>query len=161
MEGQQVVVKVDLALHHQAGLFEIWDWKTGKLREPNTRRIDPAALQVNVYQLWPHLKLGMPLEEIRAHLIYVAQDPCEDIVHEIDADVREFVVATVRRSIDRALHFSGRTGVALEIDDFDYAMSPGFCRTCNFKRVCVRSLEGGKSDDRPSSGSFTFSDLRD
>jgi hypothetical protein len=161
LDGQHIVVKVDLAVQNQTGAFEIWDWKTGRLHEPNPRRIDPAALQVNVYQLWPHLKLGIPLEKIRAHLVYVAQNPTEDIVHEIDADVREFVLATVRRSIDRVLHFSGHTGATLEIEDFDYALSLGLCRTCNFKRICLRGLEKEESSDHSSSGSFAFPDFRD
>jgi len=131
VEGQQVLVKVDLALQTKQGSFEIWDWKTGKLREDNARRIDPAALQVNVYQLWPNLQFGIPLENIRAHLVYVARQPVEDIVHEIDPDVREYVLSIVRRSIDRVVHFSGKTTEAgIDIEDFDYAVAPGLCRTC-------------------------------
>lgn len=141
VDGQQVLVKVDLALHTRQAMFEIWDWKTGKLRESNPRRIDPAALQVNVYQLWPHLQLGIPLENIRAHLVYVAQQPVEDIVHEIDADVREYVLSVVRRSLDRVVHISGKDPDSeLAIEDFDYAIAPGLCRTCNFKRICLRSV---------------------
>jgi hypothetical protein len=144
IEGQQVLVKVDLALQSAHGMFEIWDWKTGKLRESNPRRIDPAALQVNVYQLWPHLQLGIPLENIRAHLVYVAHQPAEDIVYEIDADVREYVLSIVRRSIDRVVHLSGKKAeVELNIQDFDFAIAPVLCRMCNFKRICLRSLSEG------------------
>jgi hypothetical protein len=141
IEGRQVLVKVDLALKTRHGMFEIWDWKTGKLRESNPRRIDPAALQVNVYQLWPHLQFGVPLENIRAHLVYVARQPAEDMVHEIDADIREYVLSIVRRSLDRVVLFSGRgTAADLDIEDFDYATAPGMCRTCSFKRICLRSV---------------------
>ncbi|MCI0624471.1 MAG: PD-(D/E)XK nuclease family protein [Acidobacteria bacterium] len=141
VDGQQVLVKVDLALQSRQGMFEIWDWKTGKLRERNPRRIDPAALQVNVYQLWPHLQFGTPLENIRAHLVYVAEQPVEDIVYEIDADVREYALSIVRRSLDRVVHLSGRDDEeGFDIEDFDYAIAPGLCRTCNFKRVCLRSV---------------------
>ncbi len=141
VEGQQVLVKVDLALKTRQGMFEIWDWKTGKVGKSNPRRIDPAALQVNVYQLWPHLQFGVPLENIRAHLVYLAQQPVEDIVYEIDADVREYVLSVVRRSLDRVVHFSGKDSEArFDIADFDYATAPGMCRTCNFKRICLRSV---------------------
>jgi len=141
VEGKQVLVKVDLALQSREGMFEIWDWKTGKLRESNPRRIDPAALQVNVYQLWPHLQFGIPLENIRAHLVYVAQQPVEDIVHEIDADVREYVLSIVRRSLDRVVHFAGKNAeTGFDIEDFDYAVAPGLFRTCKFKRICLRSV---------------------
>jgi CRISPR/Cas system-associated exonuclease Cas4 (RecB family) len=141
VEGQQVLVKVDLALKTRNGVFEIWDWKTGKIRERNPNRIDPAALQVNVYQLWPHLQFGVPLENIRAHLVYVAWQPAEEVTYEIDADVREYVLSIVRRSLDRVIHFSGRGTVAdLDIGDFDSAVTPGLCRSCNFKRICLRSV---------------------
>jgi hypothetical protein len=141
VDGQQVLVKVDLALQSRQGMFEIWDWKTGKLRERNPRRIDPAALQVNVYQLWPHIQFGIPLENVRAHLVYVAEQPVEDIVYEIDADVREYVLSIVRRSLDRVVHLSGRDSEeSFSIEDFDYAVAPGLCRTCNFKRACLRSV---------------------
>jgi hypothetical protein len=159
LDGQQVVVKVDLALQSSTGTFEIWDWKTGKLREPNPRRINPAALQVNVYQLWPHLTLGVALENILAHLVYVAIDPVEDIVHEIDADVREYVASVVRRSIDRVQHFSGNAEVKLGIEDFDFALSEGYCRWCNFKRICARSLEHEDHRHASSSGSSALFDF--
>jgi PD-(D/E)XK nuclease superfamily protein len=143
VEGQQVLVKVDLALQTRQGMFEIWDWKTGKVGNSNPRRIDPAALQVNVYQLWPHFQFGVPLENIRAHLVYVAQQPVEDIVYEIDADVREYVLSVVRRSLDRVVHFSGKKSEAgFDIADFDYAIASGMCRACNFKRICLRSVGG-------------------
>jgi hypothetical protein len=141
LDGQQVLVKVDLALETKQGMFEIWDWKTGKTRASNPYRIDPAALQVNVYQLWPHLQFSMALEDIRAHLVYVAQQPVQDIVHEIDADVREYVLSIVRRSLDRVTHFSGKnTEARFDIEDFDYAVAPGLCRSCKFKRLCLRTV---------------------
>jgi hypothetical protein len=132
---------VDLALMNAEGMFEIWDWKTGKLRESNPRRIDPAALQVNVYQLWPHLQFRVPLQNIRAHLVYVAQQPARELLYEIDADVREYVLSIVRRSLDRVVYFSGKeSGADLDLEDFDYAIAPGLCRTCTFKRICLRSV---------------------
>jgi len=161
VEGQKIVVKVDLALQHKSGLFEIWDWKTGKLKEQNARRIDPAALQVNVYQLWPHLSLGVPLDKIRAHLVYLSQTPVEDIVHEIDADVREYVLSIVRRSVDRVVHFAGGGDLELEMEDFDYAMSSGYCRFCNFKRICARSVEEEDCRGKAPIGNLTLFDQRD
>lgn len=161
VDGQKVIVKVDLAVQHKSGLFEIWDWKTGKQREVNTRRIDPAALQVNVYQLWPHLSLGIPLDKIRAHVVYIAQTPVADLVHEIDADVREYVLSIVRRSVDRVVHFSGGGDLELEMEDLDYALSAGFCRYCNFKRICARSVEEEDSRANSPTGNLTLFDQRD
>jgi len=143
VHGTGVVVKVDLGFLTQEGNFEIWDWKTGKAADPNPRRIDPDALQVNVYQLWPHIAMDIPLDRIRAHLMYVATDPPEHKIHEIDSDAREYALLIIRRSLDRMAHFSTRGGAhPLSIEDFDYAMHPGLCRYCPFKRICLRSVGG-------------------
>lgn len=142
IDGVQVVVKVDLAAQFPDGRFEIWDWKTGKPATHNPYRVDPSALQVNVYQLWPHLAFDVPIEHVRAHLVFVGSEPVAHRSLSIDGDVREYVLTAVRRSVDQVKHLDAKHGgESLGLADFDYATNVALCRTCSFKRICLRSVD--------------------
>jgi len=142
IDGVQVLVKVDLALLGPDGRFEIFDWKTGLPSSRPSRQIDQAEFQVSVYQLWPHLAFGHPLDSIGAHLVYVATDPVGQQTFGIDQNLREYMLSLVRRSIARVLHFADlRGGKELSLKDLDFAAFEAACHRCPFKRLCQRTLE--------------------
>lgn len=144
IDGVQVLAKVDLALLSQDGKFNVFDWKTGIPSSRPSRQIDQAEFQVRVYQLWPHLALGHPLDSIKAHLVYVATDPVQQQTFGIDQNFREYTLSLVHRSIARVLHFADlRGGESLNVEDLDFAAFEAACRRCPFKRLCQRTLEYG------------------
>ncbi|MFC1948070.1 PD-(D/E)XK nuclease family protein [Chloroflexota bacterium] len=144
IESTQVIVKVDLATISKEGIFEIWDWKTGKVPQENPYRLDPGSLQVNVYQLWPNLTLNVPLENIHANLVYVSASPIINLTKSIDADIREYTLSLVRKSIEQVKRLSTEYDREnLSLQDFDYAPNSALCRFCSFKRLCTRFIEGG------------------
>lgn len=134
----QVVTKVDLAFERRDGRFVIYDWKTGPPRPTAPGVIDDdAEYQVTTYQLWPHLRLGIPAESIDAHVVYLGTDPVLLRSYQLDPDTRERVVRRVSRGVRRGLALHGAGDHApLEEADFDFAGHPGMCRWCGFKRIC-------------------------
>jgi hypothetical protein len=138
----QVIAKVDLALLTPDGKFKIFDWKTGVPSSIQLQQISQAEFQIGVYQLWPHLTLGYPLEAIEAHLIYFKGEPIQHQTFCIDQNQREYTLSLIRRSIARVQRFSSTDGeVKLSLEDFDFATSVRTCQQCKFKRLCQRVLE--------------------
>jgi hypothetical protein len=134
----QVVTKVDLAFERRDGRFMIYDWKTGAPRPTAPGVIDDdAEYQVTMYQLWPHLRLGIPTESIVAHVVYLGADPVLVRSYGLDPDTRERVVRRINRSVRRGLALHGVGNHApLKEADFDFAGHPAMCRWCGFKRIC-------------------------
>ena len=144
VDGVQVLVKTDLAILTVDNRFEIFDWKTGTPSISISRVPSGAEFQVNVYQLWPHLGLGHPLETVRAHLLYVEPDPPLQRTFDIDGNLKELTLAYVRRSIDRVKMFSGlheNGQEKLQLCDCDFGFSVNRCKHCKFKRLCQRMVE--------------------
>jgi hypothetical protein len=138
----QVIAKVDLALLTPDGKFKIFDWKTGVPSSRLLQQFSQAEFQIGVYQLWPHLTLGYPLETIEANLIYFGSEPIQHQKFCIDQNQLEYTLSLIRRSIARVLRFSNTDGeVKLSLEDFDFATSVRTCQQCKFKRLCQRVLE--------------------
>lgn len=135
----QVLAKVDLATQSSDGSFDIYDWKSGSApNQPSWIDLDQAELQVSVYQLWPHKRFNVPLNAIRAHLVYLGNPPGHK-VFEMDGNRKEYFLNLIGRSIEREKQFLElRSG---DLRDFDYASSHRVCRLCVFKRLCQRELE--------------------
>lgn len=143
-DGVQVLTKVDLALQSLDGNFVIFDWKTGMPSPRPSQQFDHAEFQVSVYQLWPHLGQGRPLDSIKAHLVYMAGEPVQK-TFSIDQNLREHTLSLIRRSIARVLHFENlRKQEGLSLEDLNYAAFPWICKRCPFKRVCQRALSNEK-----------------
>ena len=142
VDGVKVIIKVDLALLHPDGQFEIFDWKTGKPSTRSTISVDKAEFQINVYQLWPCLALQHPVGSIRAYLVYPATNPILRKDYRIDQNVYEYTLSLVRRSVARVRRFGDtETDVALHLADFDFAAFAAACKRCAFKRLCQRTLD--------------------
>lgn len=138
----QVIAKVDLAFLSRNGKFQIFDWKTGMPSLSKAQQPSQAELQIGVYQLWSHLSLKHPLENIQAHLVYFGSEPAQEQVYYIDQNSVESTIGLIRRSISRVLRFGNKEGeITLNLEDFDFASYPEACHLCSFKRICQRILE--------------------
>jgi hypothetical protein len=136
----QVLAKVDLATQNNDGSFDIYDWKSGSVpNQPAWNNLEQAELQVSVYQLWPHKRFNVPLNAIRAHLVYLGNSPPEHKIFEINGNRKKYFLNLIGRSIERAKHFLELR--SSDLRDFDYGSSHRVCRLCAFKRLCQRELE--------------------
>lgn len=139
--GVQVLAKVDLAIQHDDGSFDIYDWKSSPAPTQPTWNIEQGELQVSVYQLWPHLRFSIPLNTIQAHLVYLGDNPPKHKIFEMDGNKKEYILNLIGRSIARVKHFADlHAGEQASLRDFDFAPYPSVCRFCVFKRLCQREL---------------------
>jgi hypothetical protein len=141
LDGVQVITKVDLALQISGESFEIYDWKTGKAPPYRTTRISHNDFQVMVYQLWPHMKLRVPLGLISANLVYFGGTSAEQQKFCIDEEALASTTRLVRNSIALAQRWQKNfaTG-AMQLSDLDYAAAANICRQCSFKALCHESV---------------------
>lgn len=142
LDGVQVITKVDLALQISGESFEIYDWKTGKAPPYRTARITHNDFQVMVYQLWPHLKLRVPLEMISSNLVYFGGASAEQQKFGIDEQALTDTTRMVRNSIALSQRWQNNIASgAMHLVDLDYAATAGICRQCSFKALCHESLQ--------------------
>jgi PD-(D/E)XK nuclease superfamily len=140
--GVQVLTKVDLALQISGESFEIYDWKTGKAPPYRPIRISHNDLQVMVYQLWPHIRLHVPLEHISSNLVYFGGPVAEQQKFSIDEDSLASTMLMVRNSIELAQRWQKNISTGeMVLADLDYAAFANVCRQCPFKRLCYESLK--------------------
>lgn len=139
----QVITKVDLAVQVSGESFEIYDWKTGKAPAYRPVRISHNDLQVMVYQLWPHIRLRIPLEHISSNLVYFGNATAEQQRFCIDEDSLAATMLMVRNSIELAQRWQNNISTGeMVLTDLDYAAFANICRQCSFKRLCYESLRG-------------------
>lgn len=140
-DNVQVLVKVDLAIQNSDGCFDIYDWKSSPAPTQPTWNIEQAELQVSVYQLWPYLRFSIPLNAIRAHLVYLGDNPPKYKIFKMDENKKEYILNLIGRSIARVKHFADlHAEEQVSLKDFDFASYPSACRLCVFKRLCQREL---------------------
>jgi hypothetical protein len=142
VNGVQVITKVDLALQINGESFEIYDWKTGEAPPYRPIRISHNDLQVMVYQLWPHVRLRVPLEHISSNLVYFGGTLAEEHKFSIDEDSLASTMLMVRKSIELAQRWQNNISSGeMVLADLDYAPFANTCRQCSFKRLCYESLK--------------------
>jgi len=142
VNGVQVITKVDLAIQLSGESFEIYDWKTGKAPPYRPSRISHNDLQVMVYQLWPHIRLHVPLAHVSSNLVYFGGTAAEQQKFSIDEDSLASTMLMVRNSIELAQRWEKNfSSGEMQLADLDYAAFSNTCRQCSFKRLCYESLQ--------------------
>jgi len=151
LEGIKVVTKADLATLTQQGQFSIYDWKTTSPTIRPTRWITQEEFQAAVYQLWPHSRLGVPLDAVSAHFVYLGGDSLELRSFKVDKNMQDYTLSLIRRSALRMQYFSqihhDRSQSTIDktsrftLNDLDFAYSEKVCVGCQFKHVCRKELE--------------------
>jgi hypothetical protein len=142
MDGVKVLIKVDLALLGADGIFRIFDWKTGVPAQQDVSLSSSAQFQMAVYQLWPHVAMRLPFDQIEASLIYPRTVPVTQQVFHLDQNFCEYTLSIVHNSITRTLQFAtSHQAAELSLDDLDFAATVATCQSCAFKQLCQRMLE--------------------
>ena len=132
------VTKIDLALKND-NTFEIFDWKTGKVPDGEFT-LRPEYKQVSIYALWPHVALGIPIEQVSLNIIFLGDPQGAKVVSAQVAKERvpellqeaELVVSAGRDVLD--------TREEYQLEDFDFASSAKTCVTCPFQAVCRETV---------------------
>ncbi len=145
-DGVKVYARIDLAVREDSQTV-VYDWKTGRQREKDSR-------QLACYALYVQAARGIPATAIATTPVYLLQPgpwPHEPVTQaRIDETVAylEESVADLRNCLaDPARN------LAL-IGDFPTRPHPGRCRNCNFREICpgweeVRSEALAVKDEDP------------
>jgi hypothetical protein len=81
------------------------------------------------------------LQQISARLVYLGGAAAEVRSHHLDERAVPLTLSMVRDSIAMAQRFDRNIADGLmNLDNLDYASSPGFCRLCPFKGLCREDL---------------------
>lgn len=121
VNGIELAIKFDLFTESPNGMKTITDWKTGEKESPENN------MQLVVYLLWAHKKLGIPLENIAGEIVYLksGKTECMQITKE-DTQRLENVIAS---SSEEMLSVKSE-------EDFPAKPGPSRCKRCNFLRIC-------------------------
>lgn len=132
IDGLTVYASPDLIVEGKAGGLHIVDWKTGMPR-PH----DVNAAQLAIYGLFVQQKFAMPLDQMTAHLVYVAagEHRAQNVIEgepEARRVVATFVADVASRLTNRENNLAG------DMDRFPMTSNLAMCRSCNFRELCGR-----------------------
>lgn len=133
IDGVKVYVKLDFA-RKKDGQIEIFDWKTGKAET------GAATVQMGTYAMYAMGKWQVPLESLRAYLMFVAQSPCyatEAPLGQGTIDETKTVIAQSVRLM-RELMADPKKNIPRPEDDFAYTDNAKLCDFCNFRKICKK-----------------------
>lgn len=136
VDGVLVFAAPDLVVQDDEGLAHIVDWKTGK-----SDKTDVA--QLAVYGLYVAERLGVPLENVVAHIVYVRggaverHDNLRDSVAEARRRISTFTADIRSRLTDIENNIAG------DIARFPMTDNRVLCRRCKFQEIC------GRTDAKP------------
>jgi hypothetical protein len=117
-----------LALQSQTGSFAVFDWKTGRDDADHDDQMD-------LYILWPHLTLGIPLERIKANVVNLRTGSIHR--HTLDEFGKRARLTKLHRS---AAYLEAilppDSGWPEILNSFNYAAHISICRRCQFQQLC-------------------------
>jgi len=145
MDGDafQTVPIDDIAVHgrpdlgygvRQAGEAQgqcyVFDWKTGSMR-------DSDMVQLRYYALYAESAWGYAPDTVKARLIYLYPDLCEETV-EITTDALDNARRTLAESYAEmhAVLADSEKNLPLDISFFPITERPSLCRHCSFQELC-------------------------
>ena len=131
-DGAKVYVKLDFA-RRKDGFIEIYDWKTGKEEKQ-------ASVQIGAYALYAMKKWNVPLEKIRAFLVYLSSPSPKAQPQRLDEGLIREAERIMSESIRgmRALLSDVARNVPKSREFFHYTEDERFCGNCNFYRMCEK-----------------------
>ena len=137
-DGAKVYVKLDFA-RRKGDLIEIYDWKTGKEEKG-------ASVQIGAYALYAMKKWNVPLEKVRAFLVYLSSPSPEPKAQRLDEGLIQDAERVMLESIRgmRALLSDVARNVPKPREFFRYTENERFCGNCNFYRMCEKYLPAGR-----------------
>ncbi len=148
INGNRIIIKVDLALLTPERQFIIFDWKTSSPPKPMIS-IDSTAFQALTYQLWPFFTLKVPLENISTRMVFFDKESSTVESYEINENSKEYVLGLIRRSLKKMEYFNQVSHSRQErldlvsrftVKDLDFAYTKYTCIFCSFKLLCRKEL---------------------
>jgi len=136
IDGVSVYAAPDLVVEDDDGMAHIVDWKTGRVVKAN-------VAQLAVYGLYVAEKLGVPLERVAAHLVYVRGGETEKY-----GSLRESVAEARRRIATYTADVRSRLtdveqNLAGDISLFPMTENRMLCKRCKFQEICGRRSAPG------------------
>jgi len=137
VDGVTVFAKPDLVVEDKDGVLHIVDWKTGRPSKAN-------IAQLAVYGLYVSARLGTPIENVVAHLVYLTTGEADryDNLREGVGEARRMIATYTADVRDRLTDIPNN--VAGDIEQFPMTANVALCRRCNFREICGR-LDGPPS----------------
>ncbi len=131
-DGAKIYVKLDFA-RMKDGTVEIYDWKTGKEEAE-------ASVQIGAYAIYAMRKWKVPLEKIRAFLVFVASPSPVPKEQKLTQAMIDAAAKTMSESIAamRSLLQDPAKNVPKALELFAYTENERFCQSCNFLKMCAK-----------------------
>ena len=130
--GSRIYVKLDFA-RRRDGFIDIIDWKTGK-----EERV--AGVQIGAYAIYAMQKWNVPLENVRAYLVFLT-NPVPALQEQ---KLSEAVIEQTRKTISssvaamQALLSDIPRNVPKAREQFAFTKNERLCSTCNFYKMCEK-----------------------
>lgn len=131
-EGAKVYVKLDFA-RRRGDLVEILDWKTGKEEKE-------ASVQIGVYAVYAMRRWNVPLEKVRAYLVFLT-NPVPSLQEQaLSQAVIEEAKKTISASVARmqALLADVAKNAPKPREAFAFTENTRLCSYCNFYAMCEK-----------------------
>ncbi len=127
----KIYVKLDFA-RKRDGFIEILDWKTGKEEK------EAAGVQIGAYAIYAMRKWNVPLDKIRAYLVYLTNPVPELQEQPVTPELIEETKVIIRQSVGQmqALLTNIPKNVPKPKDAFSFTENTRFCSNCAFYKIC-------------------------
>ena len=114
-------------------MIEIIDWKTGKEEKG-------ADVQIGAYAIYAMQRWNVPLESIRAYLVFLTNPVPVLKEHPLSAALIEEARGTISKSIEAmcALLSDVRKNVPKPREAFPFTENERLCSNCHFYKICEK-----------------------
>ncbi len=130
-DGAKIYVKLDFA-RRRNGVIEILDWKTGKEESGS------AGVQIGAYAIYAMKKWNVPLDKIRAHLVFLTNPVPglqeQAVTPELIEETKRIMTQSVWEM--RALLANVPKNVPKPKEAFAFTENTRFCSNCSFYKIC-------------------------
>ena len=130
--GAKIYVKLDFA-RQKNGFVEIYDWKTGKEEKK-------ASIQIGAYAIYAMKKWDVPLDKIKAYLLYLSSPAPSVKEQKITASLIETTKREMTESIEamRGLLADPVRNIPKDRGSFEFTKNERLCQYCNFFKMCEK-----------------------
>ena len=130
--GAKIYVKLDFA-RQKDGMIEIYDWKTGKEEKE-------VSIQIGAYAIYAMQKWKVPLEKIKAFLLYLSTPSPAVKEQKLTASLIEETERGMLESIEamRTLLADPVRNVPKARELFEFTKNERMCQNCNFLKMCEK-----------------------
>ena len=130
--GAKIYVKLDFA-RQKDGFIEIYDWKTGKEEKE-------ASTQIGAYAIYAMKKWDVPLDKIKAYLLYLSSPAPLVKEQKVTASLIETTKKVMTESIEamRGLLEDPIHNVPKDRSFFEFTQNERSCQFCNFFGMCEK-----------------------